>query len=172
MLGAVLLEAIAGIVGGILVAAALNHHSTPLACAGMGLWIVSFEPLVKLSVGTALGVDYDYAYLYGGVEPRFKMQFGSYLSLAPLRRAIFQFAGTLGSPLGALIAAWLYASTLPTARVIGWIAFWLLVLVNVSGIVTEFAGVRRIGKSRLPPGSANEMIVELRCWWRTRGMHA
>jgi hypothetical protein len=166
LLGAVLLEALGGILGGVLVAAALKHGSTLLALVGMGLWVMSFEPLLKLSVGTALGVEYEYAYLYGGVEPRFKMKFGSYLTISPLRRAIVQFAGTLGSPLGALVAARLYPA-LPTAQVITWIAFWLLVLVNVSGVVTELAGVRRLGKLRLPPGSANEMIVELRCWGRT-----
>jgi hypothetical protein len=168
VVGAILLEALAGIVGGILVAAALTRGSTLLALVGMGLWVMAFEPLIKLSVGTALGVEYDYAYLYGGVEPRFKMKFGSYLSLAPLRRAIVQFAGTLGSPLGALIAARLYEPTLPTARVVSLIVFWLVLLTNVSGVVSELAGVRRLGKMRLPPGSANEMVTELRCWLRTR----
>jgi hypothetical protein len=171
LLGAILLEALGGILGGILVAAALKHGSTLFALVGMGLWVMSFEPLLKLSVGTALGVEYEYAYLYGGVEPRFKMKFGSYLTISPLRRAIVQFAGTLGSPLGALVAARLY-SALPTAHVITWIAFWLLVLINVSGIVTELARARRLGKLHFPPGSASEMIVELRCWGRTWRAHA
>jgi hypothetical protein len=169
VVGALLLEALAGIIGGILVAAALTRGSTFLALVGMGLWVTAFEPLIKLSVGTALGVEYDYAYLYGSVEPRFKMKFGSYLSLAPLRRAIVQFAGTLGSPLGALIAARLYEPTLPTACVVSLIVFWLVLLTNVSGVVSELAGVRKLGKMRLPPGSANEMVVELRCWRHTRG---
>jgi hypothetical protein len=169
VVGALLLEALAGILGGILAAAALNRGSTLLALVGMGLWVMAFEPLIKLSVGTALGVEYDYAYLYGRVEPRFKMKFGSYLSLTPLRRAIVQFAGTLGSPLGALLAARLFAPELPTARVISLIVFWLVVLTNVSGVISELAGVRKLGKMRLPPGSANEMVVELRCWWHTRG---
>ena len=168
VLGAVLLEAFAGILGGILVAAALNRDSTVLALIGMALWVASFEPLIKLGVGTVLGVEYDYAYLFKGVEPRFKMKFGSYLALAPLRRMVVQFAGTLGSPLGALVAAQLYPE-LPTASGVTWIVFWLAVLVNVGGIATELAGVHRLGKLRLPPGSASQMIVELRCWWRTRG---
>jgi hypothetical protein len=49
------------------------------------------------------------------------------------------------------------------------IVFWLVLLTNVSGVVSELAGVRRLGKMRLPPGSANEMVVELRCWRHTRG---
>jgi hypothetical protein len=167
VLGAVLLEAIAGIVGGILIAAALNRGSALLAILGMVLWVVSFEPLLKLSVGTALGVEYDYAYLYGAIEPRFKMKLGSYLSLTTWRRVLVHFAGTLGSPLGALIAVWLY-DELPTAAVITWIVFWLLVLINVAGLVSEIMGVRKLGAIRVPPGSATEMVVELRCWWRAR----
>ena len=169
MLGAVLLEALAAVLGGILLTGGIARNSNWLAVAGMLLWVSSFEPLLKLSVGTALGVEYDYAYLYGGVEPRFKMKFGTYLSLAPLKRAVLQFAGMLGSPLGALIAARLCAPTLPIARVVALILFGLLVITNIAGLVTELANVRRIGKMRLPPGSANELIAELRCWWRTRG---
>jgi hypothetical protein len=168
ILGAVLLEALAGIVGGVLVATALSHRSTLLALVGMGLWVMSFEPLIKVGVGTALGVDYDYAYLYNGFEPRFKMKFGTYLALPPLRRVIVQFAGTLGSPLGALLAARLYPE-LSTASVITWVVFWILVLINASAMAAEFAGVHRLGKLRFPPGSANEMVVELRCWWRSHG---
>jgi hypothetical protein len=164
VLGAVLLEALAGILGGIFVATAIKHGSTLLALVGMGLWVGSFEPLIKLSIGTAAGVEYEYAYLYGGVEPRFKMKFGSYLSLPPLRRVLVQFAGTVGAPLGALIAAQLYAFELPTAHVIALVVFWLLVLINVAGMISEITRVRRLGKLRFPPGSANEMVAELRCW--------
>ena len=170
VVSAILLEALGGIVGGILLAAGLARMSTVLALIGTALWIMSFEPLIKLGVGTAFGVIYDYAYLYGGLEPRFKMKYGSYLALAPLPRALLQFAGTVGSPLGALIAASICGSILPTASVIGWVAFWILVLINAGGVVSEVAGVRRLGGMRLPPGSASEMVAELRCWWRNRGM--
>ncbi len=54
--------------GGVLVAAALKDGSTVCAIIGLALWITSFEPLLKVGVGTALGVEYDYAYLYGGLE--------------------------------------------------------------------------------------------------------
>lgn len=172
VLGAVLLEALAGTLGGVLVAAGLVHSSNLLGVLGMGLWATALEPLIKLSVGTALGVEYDYAYLYGGVEPRFKMNFGSYLALAPLRRALVQFAGTLGSPLGALIAARLFATGLPVASFVSWIVFWLTLAANVGGLFSEIAQVRRLGPIRLPPGSANALVEELRCWWRTRGVRA
>jgi hypothetical protein len=167
VLGTVLVEALVAIVGGVLIASAIARNSSSLAVIGMLLWVGSFEPLLKVGVGTALGVEYDYAYLYGGVEPRFKMKFGAYLSLAPFNRALVQFAGTLGSPLGALIATLLCADVLPTAHIISLIVFWLLLIINVGGLVTEIARIRKIGAIRLPPGSANELVTELRCWWRT-----
>jgi hypothetical protein len=72
VVGAILLEGLAGTLGGLLIAAAFTHRSTLEALVGMALLVTSLEPLIKLSAGTALGVEYDYAYLYGGVEPRFK----------------------------------------------------------------------------------------------------
>jgi hypothetical protein len=167
VLGTVLVEALVAIIGGILIASGIARESSLLAVIGMLLWVGSFEPLLKVGVGTALGIEYDYAYLYGGAEPRFKMKFGTYLALAPFRRALVQFAGTLGSPLGALTAARLCADMLPNARIISLIAFWLLVIINLGGLIAELARVRRIGAMRLPPGSANELVTELRCWWRT-----
>ena len=137
----------------------------------MVLLVTSLEPLIKLSAGTALGVEYDYAYLYGGVEPRFKMNFGSYLTLLPLRRALVQLAGTPGSMLGALLAAELFTPALPAARIVSWIVFWLVLAANAGGLIAELAGVRRLGQLRVPPGSATALVEELRCWRRTRGVH-
>jgi hypothetical protein len=138
----------------------------------MALLVTSLEPLIKLSAGTALGVEYDYAYLYGGVEPRFKMNFGSYLALPPLRRALVQLAGAAGSMLGALIAAELFSPALPAARIASWIVFWLVLVVNAGGLIAELAGARRLGPLSVPPGSATALVEELRCWRRTRGVHS
>jgi hypothetical protein len=161
VLGAVLLEAIAGNIGGVLVASAILKSSTVAAIVGMILWVVSFEPLLKLSTGTALGVKYEYAYLYGGVEPRFKMNFGSYLAISPFKRAIVQVSGMIGAALGALIAASLFDGTLPTAHVVALIVFWLTVLANLADLVAGITGIRRIGPIRMPEGSATMAIIEL-----------
>jgi hypothetical protein len=59
VLDAVLIEALVAIVGAILVADGIARNSNPLAVAGMLLWAASFEPLLKLSVGTAIGAEYD-----------------------------------------------------------------------------------------------------------------
>jgi hypothetical protein len=152
VIGAILLEGLGGTLAGLLIAAALTHGLTLQALVGMALLVTSLEPLIKLSAGTALGVKYDYAYLYGGVEPRFKMSFGSYLTLPPLRRALVQFAGMPGSMLGALIAAELFTPALPTAGIVSWVVFWLVLAVNIGGLIGELAGVRRLGNfsSRKP----------------------
>lgn len=84
----------------------------------MLLWVACFEPLLKLGVGTALSVQYDYAYVYGGHKPRFKLSFGSYLALTPLKRVVLQMAGMVGSSLGALVASQIAGASLPAARVV------------------------------------------------------
>jgi hypothetical protein len=169
VVGAILLEGLGGTLAGLLIAAALTHGSTLLALVGIALLVTSLEPLIKLSVGTTLGVEYDYAYLYGGVEPRFKMRFGSYLTLPPLRRALVQLAGRPGSMLGALIAIELFTPALPAARIASWVVFWLVLAANIGGLIAELAGVRRLGPLSVPPGSSTALVEELRCWWHTRG---
>jgi len=163
----VLLEALAGILGGIMIAMGVAGTSNSMAIVGMLLWVASFEPLLKLGVGTAFGVQYDYTYLYGGVEPRFKLSFGSYLALTPFKRIVLQIGGMIGSPLGALIAAQIFETSLPAARLVSWAIFWILVLVNVGGIAAELAYARRIGPVHIPVGSSTMAIVALRGERRT-----
>jgi hypothetical protein len=169
VLSGVLLEALAGILGGILIAAGVASKSNSLAIVGMLLWVASFEPLLKLGVGTGLSVQYDYAYVYGGHEPRFKLSFGSYLALTPSKRVVLQISGIVGSALGALLASQIAGASLPAARVVSWVVFWIVVLMNVSGFAAELAYVRRIGPIRIPEGSATMAIVELRGGRRPNG---
>jgi hypothetical protein len=168
VLGGVLLEALAGITGGILVAGGVAWSSNWMAIAGMLLWALTFEPLLKVGVGTAFGIDYDYAYLYGRIEPRFKLNFGSYLSAAPLKRAVLHLSGMIGSPLGALIAALLFASWLPPAHLISLVVFWLTVAVNLGSLGAAIAGVRQIGGFQLSDSSSTMAFIEMRCWLRIK----
>jgi hypothetical protein len=163
----ILLEAWAGIIGGVLVADGVARNSNGFAIAGMMLWVVSFEPLLKIGTGTLFGVSYDYAYLYGWIEPRFKMSFGSYLAISPFKRTLMHIVGVLGSPLAALIAARIVSPSLPMARLISWAVFALVVLMNLGALTAALAGVRRIGSIQLPDGSPTMALVELRSWRRT-----
>jgi hypothetical protein len=71
----------------------------------MILWASAFQPLIKVVRGTALGIGYEYIYLFGRIEPHFKTDFGSYLALSAWKRMIFHLSGTLGSALGAALVA-------------------------------------------------------------------
>jgi hypothetical protein len=164
----ILIEAFAGIIGGALIAAGIAQGSSLLGIVGMGLWAASFEPLLKVAAGTIFGVHYDYVYLYGHVEPRFKMSFGSYIAIAPLRRAILHLTGSLGSPLGAWLAARLFADELPVARCVSLAVFWLTALMNLAEFGKAIAGMRKVGKFRLPDGSPTMAVTELRWWRKTR----
>jgi hypothetical protein len=149
----------------LLLAAGLASRGEVAAIIGTLLWVSTFEPLLKISLGTALGVAYDYAYLYGGIEPRFKMSYGTYLAAPALARSMLHFAGMIGSPLGALLAAFLTAGVLPIAHVISWIIFWLTIAVNLAALVAAIAEITRIGGVWLPEGSPTSAIIELRSWW-------
>ena len=162
------LEAWAAILGGFLIAYGIADRSNLAAILGMLIWVTCFEPLLKVAVGSAFGVEYDYVYLYGGAEPRFKMKFGSYLAIAPLKRSLLHFSGAIGSPLAALLAAGLTADLLPVAHVVSWIVFAVVVAMNLGALVAALAGVRRVGGVRLPEGSPTMGLDELRFWARSR----
>ncbi len=165
---ALLLEAAAGTIGGVLMAAGIATLSAWCAVIGMTLWAVSFQPLIKVGLGTFLGMDYDYAYLWGYLEPRFKMNYGSYLAIGPFQRSLVHFAGMIGSPLAGWIAARLTAQVLPAAHVIALIIFWSTLAVNLAMLCAALAGLRRIGNIRLLEGSPTNAIDELQCWMRQR----
>ena len=55
-------------VGASLMVLATREQSNVLGVVGASAWITAFQPLVKFATGRALGVQYDYAYVFG-VEP-------------------------------------------------------------------------------------------------------
>lgn len=63
-----------------------------LAALGACAWITAFQTLVKFATGRALGVEYDYAYLFG-IEPRLNMRYGSYVAAPRGARALFHLSG-------------------------------------------------------------------------------
>src|SRR5271168_1278234 len=67
------------VVGGVLVILATRDHSNLLAILAAGIWMMTFQPLVKVGLGYLLGVGYEYVY-FNGAEPRFKMRYGDYLA--------------------------------------------------------------------------------------------
>ena len=156
------LECFAATLGGILLALGIGRASSAFTILAMILWVSSFQPLVKVASGTALGIRYEYAYLFGGIEPRFKTDFGSYLALSPWKRMIFHLSGTLGSPLGAALVAVTAGERLPIAAWVSWIVFWLVIAINAAAILAGLARVRRIRGFRIAEASGGLAAIELR----------
>ncbi len=158
---ALLLEGAGTVLGGVALGLAVASESTLLALLGAFLWTTTFQPLVKISVGRALGIGYDYAYLFC-IEPRFKMSYGSYLAAPRWARVVFHLSGTLGSPVGLATAAILIGETLPATATFIWLAFWLVNLGNVVPFVGALAGTRRVGAWRFTLASGGVAAIELR----------
>jgi hypothetical protein len=159
--GAMAIELAAAVAGGLILAVALARGSSLGAIAAMAIWVTAFQPLVKVSVGIALGIGYEYAYLFG-IEPRFKMNFGSYLAAARWKRIALHLSGMVGSPGGAMIVASAAEAKLPITAVVCWVVFWILVSMNVIPFVAAVMGVRRLGRLRMDEGSGGSAGIELR----------
>jgi len=156
------IEASAAALGGVLLALGIACISNALAIVAMLLWVSSFQPLIKLASGSTLGIAYEYAYLYGGIEPRFKTDFGSYLALSAWKRMIFHLSGTLGSPLGAALVAVIADERLWVATMASWAAFWIVLAINGAAFLAGFTCTTRIAGLRIAETSGGLAAIELR----------
>ncbi len=148
-------------VGASLIVLAARERSNVLGVVGACAWITAFQPLVKFATGRALGVQYDYAYVFG-VEPRLKMKYGSYIVAPRWARALVHFSGTLGSPLGAILAWAVMPPNLSLARTLCLAGFWVLSGVNAGLLIAGLLGVRRIRGFSLALSSGGACGRELR----------
>jgi len=153
-------EVVAAVIGGMLVIKGATAPSIVAAWIGAVLWMMAFQPLVKIAAGAALGVGYEYAYLMG-IEPRFKMRYGSYLAAPRWNRVVLHLAGTAGSPIGVILAAEIVATSLPWTAALMRAVFWILVAVNFIPFVAALFGVRRLGPMRMTDGSGGLAGLEL-----------
>jgi hypothetical protein len=156
------IESFAAALGGILLALGVADVSSALAIVAMILWMSSFQPLIKVASGTALGIRYEYAYLFGSLEPRFKTDFGSYLALSAWKRMIFHLSGTLGAPLGAVLVAVIVDERLRIATWASWAAFWIVITINAAAFLGGFIRIRRIRGFRIAQSSGGMAAIELR----------
>lgn len=158
---ALLGEIVFAIVGGVLLLIAAGRHSNVLAIIAALIWITAFQPLVKIGVGYLLGVDYEYAYFYG-VEPRFKMRHGDYLAVPRWGRILLHLSGMVGSPLGAWLPTICLSQDMWPALDVCWIAFWIVVAINLASFFAAMAGVRRVGPVKLSMSSGGMAATEIR----------
>ena len=160
------IESFAATLAGVLLALGIVYESNALAIVAMILWVSSFQPLVKVTSGTALGIRYDYVYLFGGIEPRFKTDFGSYLALSPWKRMVFHLSGTVGSPWGAALVAVIADERLRIATGVSWAVFWIVVAINAAAILAGFTRASRIRRFRVAETSGGLAAIEFRSIFR------
>ncbi len=159
-LGGVGLECAAGIVAIVPLIGGADTQSNALALAGAGLLATVAQPLLKVAVGTLLGVRYAYAFLRV-FEPRFKMQYGSYLSRPRFVRVVYHLSGMVGTPLALAFVSSL--SALPEwARMICWSLAIFFIALNGALFIAAALGMRRLGPLKLSITSGGSAGLELR----------
>ncbi len=155
------IELLATLAGCGALAIARASGSNLVALLAAGIWITTFQPLIKLCVGLLLGVRYDYAYLRG-VEPRFKMRYGTYLAAPRWARIVVHLSGTVGSPLAAWLVGTLTRPGLALSGRICGLVFWTTSALNALLFLAALIGWRRIGPARLTTTSGGAAALELR----------
>lgn len=105
---------------------------------------ITLQPLIKIAVGSLVGIRYSHFFFFG-IEPRFKMRYGTYLSAERWRRVLLHLSGTVGSPLAFWWVALRAEATMPRTSSICWGLFLLLVAIQVLAFSLGIAGVRRLG---------------------------
>lgn len=155
------LEATAVAVGAVLLAIGLQRESNGAAIAGAIFWAVSFQPVIKMLVGRALGVRYEYLYFFA-LEPRFKMRYGTYLAAPRVARVALHLAGTIGSPFGLLASEFIIRDSLPVAATVCLVLFWEIVALNLGLLIVGLLGIRGKGVFRAEVTSGGMAGIELR----------
>ncbi|MCB1646346.1 MAG: hypothetical protein KDI36_12880 [Pseudomonadales bacterium] len=122
------------------------------------------QPLIKIISGVLLGVSYSYAYLWY-FEPRFKMQYGTYLCLTPMKRFILHISGSVGTPL-ALAAGASFIPDLPWLRWLMLAGMMMTAAMQVIAFAAAWMGVKKVGPFLLtsltsPAAAASELKTAL-----------
>src|SRR5208282_2239411 len=121
------------LVGAVFIIFAAKQHSIWLAdlfvILAAAIWMMTFQPLFKVGVGSLLGVKYEYAYLFGA-EPRFKMRYADSLAAPRWALIVLHLSGMIGSPLGVWLPTICIGKDLWVAADFCWVVFWIVVAVN------------------------------------------
>ena len=153
---ALALEILAALGGfAILTVAASTGSAVGFVAAAVCL-VVTLQPLLKVATGLAFQLAFSYAYLWG-IEPRFKLKYGTYLAASRWKRVSYHVSGMLGSPFAWLLVSVVARPLHPTfSGVLLWLAVAHMVFI-VSQFLLALAGVRRVpllGLLRLGSGGA------------------
>jgi hypothetical protein len=150
---ALLLELAATVAGVMLLRRGLKNKSPLYVGIAANTLAMTMQPLVKIATGLSLGVRYAYAYAQG-VEPHFKMRYGSYLAAPRWKRVLVQASGMLGTPLALWSMTRLTALEMPKTAKVCKVLFWLLGAWQIILFVLGLVGVKRLGKLELVRGTS------------------
>jgi hypothetical protein len=122
----------------------LDRAHTGLVITASIVLTIALQPPVKIAVGYLTGIRYSHFFFFG-IEPRFKMRYGTYLSAERWVRVLLHLSGTVGSPFAFWWVALRTEGVVPRASAICWALFLLLVAVQVATFLLGIAGVRSLG---------------------------
>lgn len=141
---ALALEVLATLAALSLLALGLRAESVGSVAVATAVLAVTFQPLLKTSVGAALGIRYSYAYLWK-IEPRFKMEYGTYLAARRWQRATVHVSGCFGTPLALWMVAALASGRLDGLARVCELLFTFALLAQLLLFVLAFVGFARFG---------------------------
>lgn len=122
---------------------AMTAESVLVRFVSIIMLALCLQPLIKFSTGLLLGVRYSYVYLWY-VEPRFKMQFGTYQKLGRRKKLLLQISGSIGTPI-ALITGWRVLGDEPLLAMLCLAGALMAAIMQVSAFVAVWFGVRKLG---------------------------
>jgi hypothetical protein len=131
-------------IGVALLEVALARGSTSLVIASSVILTTTLQPLVKIAVGFLIGVRYSHFFFFG-IEPRFKMRYGTYLNAERWGRVLLHLSGTVGSPFALWWVAARAEGVVPRASSVCEVLFLIAVAIQVVTFALGLAGVRRLG---------------------------
>lgn len=150
------LELLATVAGVLLLALGLDRLSAAAVLIAGAILTVTLQPLIKMTVGYLAGIRYAYFY-FGGIEPRVKMRYGTYLAATRWRRVMLHLSGTVGSPLAFCWVATMAANDMPDTAAVCWALCWILIVVQVVLFMVVLSGARRsglLGQAHLSSGGS------------------
>ncbi|MFT7245166.1 MAG: hypothetical protein ACI82A_002531 [Candidatus Azotimanducaceae bacterium] len=121
----------------------LLEPSIWLRLLGVAALALCLQPSIKILTASILGVRYSYVFLWY-VEPRFKMQFGSYLARSPGQKMLINAMGSIGTPIALAIG-------FVALRDVPWLSLLCLAglvgatVMQIGAFIAALMGVRKVG---------------------------
>ncbi|MFT4797572.1 MAG: hypothetical protein ACJAYE_002747 [Candidatus Azotimanducaceae bacterium] len=121
----------------------LVEPSIWLRLVGVAALALCLQPSIKILTGSILGVRYAYVFLWY-FEPRFKMQFGSYLARSQGQKMLINAMGSIGTPI-ALATGYVVLQDLPWLSLLCLAAVVGATVMQVGAFIAALMGVRKVG---------------------------